>query len=229
MTRLSCQNISKTYKNFSLNHISFVMESGYITALIGKNGSGKTTLLSCLSNAIQKFTGDIFLDEISQKENPIDYKQQIAFVSESARYFMEKSIFENGELLGNFYKNWSWETFYAYLDQMNLSPSKKLCELSRGEYMAFQNSFALAHRPKFLFLDEPAAGFDPVFRKDFFKLIQKLRDDDMGILIATHIIQDLETLADYIFVLENGNLIHNDTKEQLQSFSVDNFSIRDLL
>lgn len=229
MTRLSCQNISKTYKNFSLNHVSFTIESGYITALIGKNGSGKTTLLSCLSNAIQKFTGDIFLDQINQKEHLIDYKQQIAFISESARYFMEKSILENGELLGTFYKNWSWETFYTYLDQMNLSPAKKLCELSRGQYMAFQNSFSLAHHPKFLFLDEPAAGFDPVFRKDYFKLIQKLRDDDIGILISSHIIQDLETLADYILVLENGNLIPKDTTKKIEPFSVDNYSIRDLL
>ena len=77
---------------------------------------------------------------------------------------MEKSALENGELLGPYFSNWSMERYYTLMDRMNFSPSKQLWQLSKGEYMKMQTCFALAHHPRFLILDEPLEGFDPVFR-----------------------------------------------------------------
>ena len=79
---------------------------------------------------------------------------------------MEKSALENGELLGPYFSNWSVERYYTLMDRMNFSPSKQLWQLSKGEYMKMQTCFALAHHPRFLILDEPLEGFDPVFRKN---------------------------------------------------------------
>ena len=85
--------------------------------------------------------------------------------------------------------------------------------------MKFQLSFAMAHRPKFLLLDEPTAGFDPVFRKDFLNMLQDILNQDVGILMSTHITSDLDKIADYIILLDNGEIKVNDTKEALE----DNF------
>ena len=164
MTVFECAGINKKYKNFTLEDISFRLESGYLTALIGPNGSGKTTLFHCISGAARNFTGDASIDGISLRSEPEKYKEKIGFVSETLSFYLESSILENGHLLGTFFSDWSMEDFYTYLDKMELPPSKPLYQLSKGEMMKMQFCFALAHRPRFLLLDEPMAGFDPVRR-----------------------------------------------------------------
>ena len=81
--------------------------------------------------------------------------------------------------------------------------------------MKMQICFALAHHPDFLFLDEPLEGFDPVFRREFLELLGELLEHDMGILLSTHITEDVDRLADYVLILENGRLAANATKEEL--------------
>lgn len=242
MTIFECKHITKHYKNFTLDDVSFRLESGYLTALIGQNGSGKTTLFQCISGISQKFQGNVFLDQISLKDTPAQYKEYLGFVSETLSYFTEHSILENGQMLGSYFKNWSLEDYYYYLDSMSLPPSKLLYQLSKGELMKMQVAFALAHHPKFLFLDEPMAGFDPVFRRDFLAILQEILAQDIGILLSTHITEDLDKLADYVLVLKDGKLIQNDTKESLEEqycnanrhttatdSAFERFHIRDLL
>lgn len=81
--------------------------------------------------------------------------------------------------------------------------------------MKLQICFALAHHPDFLFLDEPLEGFDPVFRREFLDLLGELLDRDMGILLSTHITEDVDRLADYLLILENGRLTTDASKEDL--------------
>ena len=81
--------------------------------------------------------------------------------------------------------------------------------------MKMQICFALAHHPDFLFLDEPLEGFDPVFRHEFLNLLGELLDHDLGILLSTHITEDVDRLADYILILENGFLTTDSSKEAL--------------
>lgn len=242
MTMFSCKNLKKIYKDFTLDDLSFQLESGYLTALIGPNGAGKTTLFGCISGTLQGFSGDAYINDISLKNSPSLYKEQIGYVSESLSFFMEKSILENGEMLGSYFSNWSIEDYYYYLDQMYLAPTKQVYQLSKGEYMKMQFCFALAHRPQFLFLDEPMAGFDPVFRRDFLAILQELLEKDIGILLSTHITEDLDKLADYVIVLKDGKIVKNDTKETLEdqyksannnansaNASFERFHIKDLL
>ena len=242
MTVFECTNIKKTYRTFALEDISFQLESGYLTALIGPNGSGKTTLFQCLSGAARNFTGDASIDGISLRSEPEKYKELTGYVSETLSFYMESSILENGQLLGTYFADWSMEDYYSSLDRMELAPSKPLYQLSKGEMMKMQFCFALAHHPRFLLLDEPMAGFDPVFRRDFLGMIQDILDKDIGILLSTRITEDLDKLADYVLVLKNGKLVQNDTREVLEDkyrsaarkrkapdSSFERFHIRDLL
>ena len=125
---------------------------------------------------------------------------------------------------------------------MELPPSKLLYQLSKGEMMKMQFCFAMAHRPRFLLLDEPMAGFDPVFRRDFLAMMQDILNKNIGILLSTHITEDLDKLADYVLVLKDGKLVQNNTREVLEDqhrntapkrkepdASFERFHIRDLL
>lgn len=213
---IKCEDVNKNYKNFSLKSISFNIESGYLTGLIGINSAGKTTLINILAGIDNDFTGKVLVNNIDIKKNPAKSKEEIGLVSEKITFFLDKTAYENGLLLGEYFKNWNMNNFYLWLDKMNLPKGQPLYQFSKGMKMKFQICFAMAHSPKFLLLDEPTAGFDPVFRKDFLNMLQDLLNEDIGILMSTHITSDLDKIADYIILLDNGEIMINDTKEALE-------------
>lgn len=219
MTTFSCINLSRRYRNFLLDNVSFTMESGYFYVLAGVNGSGKTTLLDCLSGAalssVPGFTGDARLGALSLKQNPEAYCRRIGYISENCPFFMEESVGQNGLTYGAFYPDWSVQEYSEWLNRLDVDASKRIFQLSKGEFMKFQICFALSHHPDFLFLDEPLEGFDPVFRRGFLDLLGELLSQDIGILLSTHITEDVDRLADYILILENGKLTANASKEEL--------------
>src|SRR5699024_6731861 len=153
------------------------------------------------------------IDGASLKNTPTEYRQKLGYISEARPFFLEKSLLENGELYKEFYPNWSSGDYLSYLEHFELDPSRQVCSLSKGESMKFQTAFVLAHHPCFLFLDEPLDGFDPVFRHSFLDLLRDLLEQDMGILLSTHITEDLDRMADYLLIMENGKLSRCETKE----------------
>lgn len=213
---IKCENIEKNYKKFSLKSLSFTIEPGYLTGLIGVNGAGKTTLINIIAGLDADFQGMVSINGIDIRKNLEEAKEQIGVVSEKLSFFMDSTALENGLLLGRYFKNWSMEDYYIWLDKMDIPKGQPLYQFSKGMKMKFQISFAMAHSPKFLLLDEPAAGFDPVFRKDFLRMLQDILNEDIGILMSTHITSDLDKIADYIILLDNGEIKLNDTKEALE-------------
>ena len=138
-----------------------------------------------------------------------------------------------GDVTLDGFSNWSMERYYTLMDRMNFSPSKQLWQLSKGEYMKMQTCFALAHHPRFLILDEPLEGFDPVFRKNFLSIMQDILNEDVGIFISSHITETLKKLADYLLFADNG-IITFHCPEQMDAFLADKLKrshthIRDLL
>lgn len=235
---IKCENINKNYKDFSLKSISFSILPGYLTGLIGVNGSGKTTLINILAGIDDKFTGKVTIDNIDVKENPSKAKEEIGLVSEKITFFLDKTAYENGLLLGECFENWNINNFYIWLDKMNLPKGQPLYQFSKGMKMKFQICFAMAHSPKFLLLDEPTAGFDPVFRKEFLNMLQDILNKGIGVLMSTHITSDLDKIADFIILLDKGEIKANDSKEALEDEfkrnKIDNslnkkFTISDLL
>ncbi len=221
---IQCENIVKKYKDFLLKSVSLTIKPGYLTGLIGVNGSGKTTLINIIAGLDTDFEGKVNINGIDIKKNTSEAKQEIGLISEKLSFFMDKTAYENGVLLGEYFNNWSMEDYYIWLDKMNIPKGQPLYQFSKGMKMKFQVSFAMAHSPKFLLLDEPTAGFDPVFRKDFLNMLQDILNQDIGILMSTHITSDLDKIADYIILLDNGEIKINDTKEALE----DNFKRKQL-
>lgn len=230
--------IEKHYKTFSLKPISFELKKGELTGLVGVNGAGKSTLIRILAGLDQKYKGQVLIDGLDLKKKYEKAKQKIAIVSEEISYFMDKTPLENGELLGIYFKNWDTEELYQWLDRFSLPKGQPLYQFSKGMYMKYQVAFAMSYHPEYLLLDEPTAGFDPVFRKDFIKIIQEIRERKIGILMSTHILSDMEQIADEIMVISNGELKLHETREsikersiqdQLETFLTNKVSIKDLL
>ena len=194
-------------KNFCLQDVSFSLPAGYIMGLAGENGAGKTTLMDYIMNPKQRYEGKILLQGEDIRENHIGILNKIGFVSEENHFFEEMTIGQNEQLLGYFYDNWDGKLFRIMLQKMELSLGKTVGKLSRGERMKFQMAFAVAHHPVLYLLDEVTAGMDPVFRVDFFKILQEvIATEEASVLMTSHIREEMDRKMDYVGIMEKGRM-----------------------
>lgn len=202
------QNVTYQNKKFSLKNLSFTIREGYMTALIGKNGAGKTTLFHLLLNKNAKYKGQILADGTDWKQNQTERMNQIGFVSEEQKFFMECTAQENAEMLQWLYHNFSLEKFRASMERMGVCMQKQLLELSRGEYVKYQLAFAMAHNTQLYLLDEATAGMDPVFKREFFQILHELLiDEHCTVFMSTHLQEDIKKHMDDVRMLENGQVM----------------------
>lgn len=199
---------------FEITNVNFRLEEGYLMVLLGKNGSGKTTLLRLLFGLYQPDTGTVMWNgreflragEIAKS----DMRKEIAYVGEEDIFFRQKSIRENAEYFGDFYPRFTFKAFEQILREFEADTKlleKTLEEVSTGEKKQVQLAFALARRPKCLLLDEPGANLDAVFRVSLMERLQKqIAEDELSVILSTHILEDVEDIADYVAVMEEGNM-----------------------
>ena len=204
---IDCNNVSKRFTSFSLKNITFNLPAGYICGLIGENGSGKTTLINILSG-LYSYDGKIRISGRDYCNHEYDIKQDIGVVVHGDIFEAKESLISNANYFGRFYKKYSKNLLENYLERFNLNDKKKYKELSKGEKLKFALAFALAHEPRLLLLDEPGANCDIEFRKEFNSLLREfIIDGTRSVILSTHIISDVETFADYILFLKNGEQI----------------------
>lgn len=205
---LEFKNVTGTTKHFNLQNISFALESGYIMGLAGKNGSGKTTLMDYIMNPKQQYTGEILIEGVNIRDKHFDMMNCIGFVSDNNTCFLkDRTAKENAEIFGMLYRNWDMERFQDTMKKMGLSQGKIVGKMSRGELFKFQTAFAIAHRPVIYLIDEATAGMDPVFRIDYFKILQEIiMDEKTSILMTSHIQDEIQRKMDFVGILENGRL-----------------------
>ncbi len=213
---LEVRGLTKKWKAFTLENINLSLPEGYIMGLIGKNGSGKTTLINCLLDGIRISSGLIRIN--GRDYRSLSAKEEIGFILEPGPFFEYKTLLQNALLFGRFYPKWREEMFLKYLRLFELNGNALFRELSKGMKTKFQLAFALSHEPKLLIMDEPTGGMDPIFRRDFYSLLQDLiSDTKASVLISTHITGDLDRIADFITLLDEGKLVFTMTKEDLLS------------
>ncbi len=195
-------------KNYKLQDITFSLPAGFIAGLVGENGAGKTTLFDYIMHPNKQYDGSILLRGKEMHDDYVSLRQQIGFVSEKNRFFMQKTARENAKLAACLFDEWDNELFEKTMKEMGVAVSRPLAKLSRGEYMKFQTAYAMAHHPVLYLLDEVTAGMDPVFRIDYFKLLQSLlEDEETSVLMISHIQEEMDRKMDFVGVMEEGRLV----------------------
>lgn len=202
------QNVTFRRKKFCLENLSFTIREGYLTALAGKNGAGKTTLFHLMLDKSARFEGNILADGVPWEKDRTERMNRIGFVSEEQKFFMEQTALENAEILQAVYHAFSMNRFEETMNFMQLSAHQALKNMSRGEYMKFQLAFAMAHETELYLLDEASAGMDPVFRKEFFRILHGLLENERcAVLMSTHIQDDIARHMDYLIRIEEGRIV----------------------
>lgn len=216
MELLEVRNVSKRYKNFSLENIDFVLPKGYIMGYVGQNGAGKSTTLNIITNICKSTEGEVRVDGITCNEDAVRYKECIGYIGGDFYYPNNFTVKNIRGLLKNFYSTFSVEKFNELLDKWKLSDKMKVKDFSQGMKVKLMFAAVLARDTKLLVLDEATNGLDPVVRLEILKLLQEyIADGEKSVIFSTHILSDLEQIADYIFFIHDGRRVLYDAKDEL--------------
>ena len=217
MNSIEINNLSKKYKDFSLENISFSLPSGTILGLVGENGAGKSTIINLIMNTISRDSGTVKVLDIDNKSKDfIETKQDIGVVLDEACF--PEIITPNivNKVMKNTYKNWNEDCYFKYIKRFNLPTDKKFKDFSKGMKMKLPIAVALSHDSKLLILDEATVGLDPMVRDEILDIFNEFTlDETHSVLISSHIISDLEKICDYIAFIHKGKLLFCEEKDRL--------------
>lgn len=216
MNALELIDVTKEYKDFTLDHLSLTLPAGCIMGLIGENGAGKSTTIKLILGMIHKNEGTIRIYGKDAGEASTLVKEDIGVVMDDNGIPAALDGKKIDKVMKRIYKNWNSGYFMELLQKMSVPVNKKYGDFSRGMKMKMGIAIALSHDPKLLILDEATNGLDPVAKEEVLEMLFDFtREEDHSILISSHIVSDLEKLCDYIAFLHKGKLILMEEKDKL--------------
>ena len=217
---ISINSLSKTYKNGlnALNNVSLNIKKGEILAMLGPNGAGKTTLISIICGIVTPSSGKVNVDGFDIIKDYRQTRSKIGLVPQELTLENFETVFNNVSYTRGLYgKAPDPKYIEEILKKLSLWDKKDniLRQLSGGMKRRVLIAKALSHKPSILFLDEPTAGVDVELRKDMWKVVEKLRESGVTIILTTHYIEEAEAIADRVAVINNGEIIVVDQKKDL--------------
>jgi ABC-2 type transport system ATP-binding protein len=201
----------------ALDDISLTIARGGVFGLIGGNGAGKTTLIKHLLGMLRAQSGTVRVFGLDPVQNPVGTLGRIGYLSEDRDLPDWMSVLELMRYTQAFFPTWD-EAYAAQLREMfDLDPRAKINKLSRGQRARAGLLVALAHRPELLVLDEPSSGLDPVVRRDILgAIIRTIADEGRTVLFSSHLLDEVERVADQVTIIHRGRLILTATMDEIK-------------
>ncbi|MBN2632040.1 MAG: LPS export ABC transporter ATP-binding protein [Bacteroidales bacterium] len=221
--KLHTKNLVKKYRSRTVvDHVSIEVQQGEIVGLLGPNGAGKTTSFYMIVGLIRPKEGNIFLDDEEITNLPV-YKRArkgIGYLAQEASVFRNLSVEDNLKAvleLSGFPKREQAERLETLLNEFGLQKIRKSkgIQLSGGERRRTEIARALALKPRFILLDEPFAGVDPIAVEDIQSIVAHLKDKNIGILITDHNVHETLSITDRAYLLFEGKILKSGTATQL--------------
>lgn len=221
--KLRTEHLYKVYgKRTVVNDVSIEVEQGEIVGLLGPNGAGKTTTFYMTTGLVVPQSGRIFLDDNDITNYPVYRRAQsgIGYLAQEASVFRKMSVEDNIRSvleMTNFTKEYQREKLEALIAEFRLGHVRKNIgdRLSGGERRRCEIARCLAIEPKFIMLDEPFAGVDPIAVQDIQDIVWHLKDKNIGILITDHNVDETLTITDRAYLLFEGRILFKGTPQEL--------------
>ena len=222
--QLRTENVVKIYRSRTVvKEVSVSVSQGEIVGLLGPNGAGKTTTFYMIVGIIKPYSGKVFLDDMEITKMPMYRRAQlgVGYLAQEASVFRHMtvednilSILEFRKDLDNAGRQEKLESLIAEFGLEKIRRSKGI-QLSGGERRRTEIARALANDPKFLLLDEPFAGVDPIAVQDIQDIVAHLKDRNIGILITDHNVHETLSITDRAYLLYEGTVLHHGTPEEM--------------
>lgn len=221
--RLRTEHLYKKYgKRTVVNDVSIYVEQGEIVGLLGPNGAGKTTTFYMTTGLVTPNSGKIFLNDEEITKYPVYRRAQrgIGYLAQEASVFRKMTVEDNISSIlemTNFSKEYQKEKLETLIKEFNLGHVRKNIgdRLSGGERRRTEIARCLAIEPKFIMLDEPFAGVDPIAVQDIQDIVWRLKDQNIGILITDHNVDETLSITDRAYMLFDGVIMFQGTSEEL--------------
>ncbi|MCI8951473.1 MAG: ABC transporter ATP-binding protein [Lachnospiraceae bacterium] len=213
---LEVSGLNKRYGDFALKDISFCLPEGCITGFVGINGAGKTTTLRSILGLTNKVSGSIKFFGIDMDGNENKVKDRMGIVLDEGCFYDELTLSEMKNVIAPAYRNWCEQDFTEYLERFSLNPKQKINTLAKGMRMKYALALALSHKAELLIMDEPTNGLDPLVRSQLLNILKDYMDKGgKGVFFSTHITSDLEKIADMLIMIDDGQIVFQEEKDQL--------------
>ena len=221
--KLYTENLVKKYRTRTVvDNVSISVEQGEIVGLLGPNGAGKTTSFYMIVGLIKPLEGKIFLDDVEITTQPV-YKRArrgIGYLAQEASVFRNLSVEDNIKAvleMSGFPSKEQKERLESLINEFGLQKIRKNkgIQLSGGERRRTEIAMALALKPKFILLDEPFAGVDPIAVEDIQEIVSRLKKQNIGILITDHNVHETLSITDRAYLLFEGRILKSGTSSQL--------------
>lgn len=212
------QNVHKSFAQRSvLSGLSLAVERGQTFALLGRNGAGKTTLIRLLLGLIQRDSGSVAVLGRDPQYEALKVRESVGFLAEDQQMFGWMTVPEILGFMAPFYRRWDGDLALRYVRQFEVPTTTRIKHLSKGQNVRLGLILALAHRPELVILDDPALGLDPIMRKEFNRdLIAHLQGEGATVLYSSHLLYEVEPIADAVAILNHGVIVKHAATESLR-------------
>jgi lipopolysaccharide export system ATP-binding protein len=214
--------VKKYHQRTVVNEVSVEVNQGEIVGLLGPNGAGKTTSFYIIVGLIKPFAGNVFLDDLNITKEPMYKRAQrgISYLPQEPSVFRKLSAEDNIRAILEFTgltKDQQKERLETLLDEFGLQHVRKSegITLSGGERRRCEIARCLAVDPKFILLDEPFAGIDPIAVEDIQNIVSRLKEKNIGVLITDHNVHETLTITDRAYLLFEGSILRAGTSREL--------------
>lgn len=221
--RLYTKDLVKRYKTRTVvDHVSIEVNQGEIVGLLGPNGAGKTTTFYMIVGLIKPNEGGIFLEDQELTKEPVYRRAQqgVGYLAQEASVFRRLSVEDNIRAvlqMTNFSKEYQKERLENLIEEFRLTKVRKSLgiQLSGGERRRTEIARAVAINPKFILLDEPFAGVDPIAVEDIQSIVATLKNKDIGVIITDHNVHETLSITDRTYLLFEGKILKAGSAEDL--------------
>lgn len=215
------KNKKETISFYANNNISFNAKEGEIIGVLGPNGAGKTTLLRIIAGIMEPTSGSVSIDNQNYKENAIDIKKKIAYLSGNTKLYKDISPYELLNMCGQYYEvpNKELKSRIKKIIQkfdIDSFQHQKIENLSTGQYQRVSIARCLIHNPKYYILDEATSGLDVVSSQVILDFIKDERKEGKCILYSTHYMEEAENICDKIIMINKGKIIATGTPKEIK-------------
>lgn len=215
---IKIQNVNKRFGDKSvLNGLDLNVEKGQTFAFLGRNGAGKTTTIKALLGLNKPDSGAIRVLGIDPAIDPIEVRSKVGYLAEDQSMFGWMRVEQLIRFIAPFYPSWDQKLAQQYVEQFELPLKTKVKNLSKGQTVRVGLLLALAHRPELVILDDSALGLDPIMRRDFNRdLVTHLQAEGRTVLYSSHLLYEVEAVADVVAILHEGKIVRQAATEELR-------------